>query len=159
MHFILFTITCFLAGIVAGQDTATAVSSTLAPRETPGKQWTLDDVSRKPHEEMQVCKWRFTLTESDAGSGFNDTYYSLKCHFKVRAAKYHDCRVGNFGLTSCSADDPDYFVSGGHDKDGMVILAVENVSEQGRAYFAYLDSALDEGGILPPQTAPVTIRN
>ncbi|KAH8166706.1 hypothetical protein CIB48_g1563 [Xylaria polymorpha] len=163
MHFFLVTFISFFFSLVTGHvvslDTATPVLSSLAAEATPEKQWTLDEVSRKLHEEMQVCRWRFTITESDAGSGFNDTYYTVKCHFKVKAPKHHDCRMGDFGLTACSTTDPDFFISGGHDKDGMVVLAIENVSENGRAYFAYLDSALDVGGILPPQTSNVTVHN
>ncbi|KAI8947039.1 hypothetical protein F4801DRAFT_595859 [Xylaria longipes] len=134
-------------------------SVNLGTVETPAnltKQWTLYEVRRKLHKKHTVCHWRFHITESmtpDVPHGLDLTFI---CRFKVRVLKPGDCRAGDFGITQCD-NDPDFFVSGGHDKQGFLNLTVSNAYENSTAYFVYLDSVLDAGGMIPPQTSPVHV--
>ncbi|KAI1747357.1 hypothetical protein F4782DRAFT_425676 [Xylaria castorea] len=135
------------AGALANSTTGALANST--------KVWTLDEVYRKVHHKGQTCKWKFVLTESMSPPSYSDNDIVARCHFKVRALKGQDCRAGNFGLTQCSHGDPDFFVSGGHDKDGFLTLIVSNTYENADAFFGYLDADLDAHAMIPSQTSPI----
>ncbi|KAI0490416.1 hypothetical protein F4859DRAFT_508220 [Xylaria cf. heliscus] len=139
-------------------DTETDPPPKDAPQDAPVKIWTLDQMSRTPHHKGSTCRWRFTVTETHSPPSWNDTDTSVKCRFKIRVARHHDCRAANFGLTPCSETNPDYFISGGHDRNGMVVLAVENMAENARAFFGYLDASLDSHDEIPPQSSPIEPR-
>ncbi|KAI1745907.1 hypothetical protein F4680DRAFT_2941 [Xylaria scruposa] len=155
MHAILVVLTSLLASL---GTTIPVLSAVDAPANAT-KVWTLDEVSRKPHHKSRVCKWGFTLTESMDPPSYSDSDMVIRCDFELRVLKGQDCRAGSFGLTQCSRRNPDFYVSGGHDKTGFLTLIVSNTYENAKAYFGYLDSVLTAGGMIPPQTSPVKTQN
>ncbi|KAI0196650.1 hypothetical protein EV127DRAFT_84730 [Xylaria flabelliformis] len=155
MHAFFVVLTSLLASLGA----TTPVLSTADAPTNLTKVWTLDEVSRKSHHKGRICKWEFTLTESMSPPSYDDSDMVIRCDFELRVLKGHDCRVGNFGLTQCSRRNPDFYVSGGHDKTGFLTLVVSNTFENAQAYFGYLDSVLDARGMIPPQTSPVKTQN
>ncbi|KAI0552184.1 hypothetical protein F4679DRAFT_592671 [Xylaria curta] len=155
MHALLVVLTSLLASL----GTTIPVLSTADAPANLTKVWTLDEVSRRPHHKHRICKWGFTLTESMTPPSYSDSDMVIRCHFQLRVLKGQDCRAGNFGLTQCSRQNPDFYVSGGHDKNGFYTLIVSNNYMNEKAYYGFLDKALDAHGIIPPQTSPVIAQN
>ncbi|KAI0456800.1 hypothetical protein F5B21DRAFT_502097 [Xylaria acuta] len=157
--YILPFILASLVSLFASLGATTPVQIAAAAIGNTTKIWTLDEMERKTHHNNQTCRWHFSITESVSPPSYNDPNIITRCRFPVKVLKHQDCRAGNFGMTQCNHRNPDFFISGGHDKDGFLTLVVANTYENGQAYFGYLDSVLDAGGIIPPQTAPVKSKN
>ncbi|KAI0907447.1 hypothetical protein F4823DRAFT_641352 [Ustulina deusta] len=135
---------------------ATPVQPTSAAPSYPVEQWTLDQVSRKRVHKHRTCKWKMAITQSATeanGTTANST--PVHCKFSVRVPKGHDCAVDDFGPVRCSKSHHGFYVSAGHNEDGFVAMVVENVNEDTRANFAFLDATLDSGRAIPPQTSTV----
>ncbi|KAI0868890.1 hypothetical protein GGS24DRAFT_190077 [Hypoxylon argillaceum] len=132
-----------------------------SPATARAKEWTLDTVSRTRTNDKQTCHWAMTITQSPTTSSppwptTNSTAAPVHCAFRVQDKT--DCGTAAFGLTRCSPQHHGFYVSGGHDAAGFVILLVTDVDEDAQAFFGYLDSTLDSGNDIPPQTSPVDDR-
>ncbi|GAW12499.1 hypothetical protein ANO14919_018690 [Xylariales sp. No.14919] len=161
MRFVPVVLLALLVSLTAATPVHTARPvSTESP--SVAKKWTLDEVVRQRFNDDRTCKWHLTIRQSitSANSTTPGTTNStvadpVPCDFLVQAASGLDCSIQGFGPIQCNKANHGFYVNAGHDKNGFIVMVVENVDENTQAYFGYLDSELDSGTTIPPQTSPV----
>lgn len=169
MYFITTILTAVCVGLVAAmptqtqtqtQVTATATSPVIpSDSSIPDVKWTLDDVSRERTDDNKICEWKMAISQSPPFSPppvTNSTDAALHCSFKVPAANGSDCSVAAFPRKRCNPSNHDFYVSGGHNENGFVVVLVENLNENTMAFFGFADDVLDSSDDVPPQTSIVT---
>ncbi|KAF2965851.1 hypothetical protein GQX73_g7725 [Xylaria multiplex] len=160
MHFIPVIISALLVSLAAAipvQSVNAAVPATVH------KHWTIDGVVRQRFNHYTTCKWhleiqQFVVTMTDnSTTGIASTSASdpVSCDFLVQAHTGYDCGFESFGPTKCNMANHGFYVNGGHNENGFVVMVVENVDDNAQAYFGFLDSALNGGTAIPAQTSPV----
>ncbi|KAI1429607.1 hypothetical protein F5Y12DRAFT_796527 [Xylaria sp. FL1777] len=155
MRFLTFILIALLP--LLGAATPVVHTTSVAPA-SPERKWTVQEVFRHSESDDTVCKWQMAIKESVASANStanNSTETPLQCDFEVRVAEGHDCRVDNFGPARCSQSNEDFYVSAGHNKNRFIVMVVENVGQEARAFFGFADAALDAGDDIPPQTSDV----
>ncbi|TGJ80907.1 hypothetical protein E0Z10_g7861 [Xylaria hypoxylon] len=122
------------------------------------KRWTVDEVVRQRFNRDKTCKWHMIihpLVASINGTTNSAADEPVRCEFLVQVPSGDDCGIKEFGPIQCSRDNHGFYVNAGHNENGFIVMVVENVDENTQAYFGFLDSALDSGATIPPQTSPV----
>ncbi|KAI0532426.1 hypothetical protein GGR58DRAFT_180403 [Xylaria digitata] len=157
MHFIPVIISALLwslATAIPVQSVRAAVPATVH------KHWTVDGVVRQRFNQYTTCKWhleiqQFVVSTPDNGTASTSASDPVSCDFLVQAHTGHDCGFESFGPTKCNVANHGFYVNGGHNENGFVVMVVENVDDNTQAYFGFLDSALNAGAAIPAQTSPV----
>ncbi|OAA61718.1 hypothetical protein SPI_04577 [Niveomyces insectorum RCEF 264] len=142
------------AGLFLGllQNAVLAAPSPVARTSNPG-EWTLRGFHWNCSDDKKTCVYAFSIEEDPVDGKSPGPAF---CHFVVRMQENSSGAKTTFSDIPCE-DLNHYRCGGSYNDNGYMVLTVDNVDENRRAYFGFRDEEINGGGMAGPHQSPAYI--